>query len=106
MNQTLSVLLLKDGAWTAQCLEHDVAAQGKTIQEAIFELARTLMAEVCLCAERGDDLDSIPPAPCLYWRLYHDNGQIVDSRPAPPFKPDCGLLSAFAPPGIRELRIA
>ena len=107
MNRTLNVLLLKDGAWTAQCLEHDIAAQGETIQEAMFELTRTLVAEVCLCAARGDhSLDSIPPAPRFYWQRYQDVGEPVDSRRVPPFKPDCDLPPAFMLPGFRELRVA
>lgn len=68
MSGTLNVLLLEDGVWTAQCLEHDIASQGETTREAMFELTRTLVAEVCLCAARGDErLDSIPPAPRFYW---------------------------------------
>ena len=43
MNLTLNVLLIKDdGAWTAQCLEHNIAVQGSTTQEAVSELARII----------------------------------------------------------------
>ena len=107
MNHTLNVLLLKDGAWTAQCLEHDIAAQGETIQEAMFEFTRTLVAEVCLCAARGDhSLASIPRAPRFYWQRYHAVGELVDSRRVPPFRPDCDLPPAFMLPEVGELRVA
>lgn len=108
MNGNLNVLLLKDGVWTAQCLEHDIASQGETIQEAMFELTRTLVAEVCLCAARGDEgLDSIPPAPRFYWSKYHEVGeQLRGNRLLPPFKPDCSLPPAFMLPRFGELRVA
>ena len=107
MNRTLRVLLVSDGgAWTAQCLEHDIAAQGKTIQDALVEFQRTLVAEVCLHASRGaQGLDSIPRAPHMYWKKYHE-GELLDHRRHPPFVPDCPLPPAFMIPEFREMRVA
>ena len=108
MNQTLRILLVSDGgAWTAQCLEHDIAAQGKTIQDALFEFQRTLVAEVCLRASKGEqELNNIPRAPQMYWKKYHEVGELVDSHRCPPFAPECDLPPAFMIPQFREMRVA
>ena len=108
MNRTLRILLVSDGgSWTAQCLEHDIAAQGKTIENALLEFQRTLVAEVCLCAARGEQgLESVPRAPQLYWTKYHEAGELVSRDRYAPFVPDCDLPPAFMIPEFRELRVA
>ena len=89
MQQTLNVLLLKDDAWTAQCLEHDVAAQGETIREAIFELTRTLAGELTVRIANGEQgLESIPRAPHYYWKN--------STRPESRWTPRAVLRSAQA----------
>ena len=106
--QALRVLLLCDeGTWTAQCLEHDVAAQGKTIDRAVSELQRTLVAEVCLCTSQGArGLERIARAPRYYWRKYHEAGERVEKRRRPVFTPEHELPPGHRLPELRELRVA
>ena len=53
------VLAVREGpAWSAQLLEHDLAAQGDTLPEALASLARTVAGQ----AELGPLVD-IAPAP-------------------------------------------
>lgn len=64
----LSVLFLKEhGAWVGQCLEHDIAAQGKTIEEAKTSLTHTLAAQLILDSTNNQKpLAAIKPAPEYY----------------------------------------
>jgi hypothetical protein len=47
---TLSVVFIKDqcATWVAQCLEFDIAAQGKTIKDAQRAFERTFLGQVML----------------------------------------------------------
>jgi hypothetical protein len=70
MNQTimLSVLFLKEGdTWVGQCLEHDIAAQGKTFAAAKSALTKTIAGQIFLDGSRGQSgLSAIKPAPDYY----------------------------------------
>jgi len=62
----LTVLLHQDGsAWVAQCLEHDVAAQGPTPDEAKRRFLRTLGSQILVDLQEGRapliNLDQAPP---------------------------------------------
>lgn len=106
---TLHILLIQDDeAWSAQCLEHDIAAQGKTRQEAVAELTYTIEAELALRAARGvEGLSDIPRAPDDYWRQFV--GSDPSAIPAPrcaPFQPEQGAPPAFMIPEFREYQMA
>ena len=103
----LNVLLMKDGGvWTAQCLEHNIAAQGKTTDEAILELTRTIVGELALRAERGQEgLADIPRAPDAYWRLFGESHSLnIPNRPL--FRPDQAIPPAFMIPEFQDCRVA
>ena len=78
MKIKLNILLLKEaeGEWTAQCLERDIAAQGSTIDNAMFEFQRTLVSELAIADNFGEvPLENIPPAPHYYWQQFHSENQ-------------------------------
>ena len=57
MQEKLHILLFEEGdTWAAQCLEHDIAAQGNTMEEAAECLAFTIVAELEM---RDGDLTGI-----------------------------------------------
>lgn len=63
----LSVLLLREGdKWAAQCLAHDIAAQGDSIPVAVDAIMRSICAEMDVCDELRRDFEAIPPAPSYY----------------------------------------
>lgn len=68
----ISVLLLQEGEWwSAQCLEHDVAVQARTLPELRDELERVLSLHVALAEEAGKEpFAEIGPAPRKYWNLF------------------------------------
>ena len=53
----LDVLFIKDGtAWTAQCLQYDVSAQGESLKDAQRAFEYVLAVEITYLAKRGDNL--------------------------------------------------
>ncbi len=74
MNQLkydINVLLLCDqGIWVAQCLEHDIAAQGKTIKQAMKTFSKSFAGQVFMDVENGKQpLEDFTPAPVEYWDM-------------------------------------
>ena len=64
---------LEDGPWwVAQCVEHDIVAQARTMDGVEAEFLRLLDAYVALAAKRKlkDPLAHIPPAPKRYQVLF------------------------------------
>lgn len=70
-NLSLSVLLHRDGdAWFAQCLQFDVAAQGRTPEEARQRFLTTLTEQILLdLRDSKPPLTHLGPAPNRYIEL-------------------------------------
>lgn len=68
----IRVLLLHEGPfWVAQALEADIAAQGRTQEEARLAFLRTVEAQIAADVERGrQPLSGIPQAPDWYFEAY------------------------------------
>lgn len=68
----LRVLLFQDHlgdetVWVAQCLEHDISAQGDTAVSARANIEETIAGEIVLALEMGyAPLSEIRPAPSKY----------------------------------------
>jgi hypothetical protein len=78
-----SVLFFEhDGCWAAQCLEHDIATQAKTLQDLCHEVERVLVAHLAIAEELGQEpFMGIKKAPSEYWELFKKS-QTQVSRPA------------------------
>jgi len=65
----LSVLFISSGGMVvAQALERDIAAQGRTYDEAKVAFARTLFGQFLLDQQLGRaPFSTIAPAPARYW---------------------------------------
>ena len=65
----LRVIVFQDsGLYVAQCLDHDIGSQAKTIAEAVSQLELTIEAELAM---RGTtSLDDIPKASPYYLDLW------------------------------------
>ena len=83
---TLRILLIRDSItkfWTAQCLEHDIAASGKSVQDAQKEFERVLYAELRFRKSRGENgLEKIKPAPLFYHKLYEPEQAVYTASEA------------------------
>jgi hypothetical protein len=71
------ILLMTEGrAYVVQCLEHDIAAQGTSAQDAVDSFLRSLAGECIAQAEENngycgpENLKKLPPAPDAYHHLY------------------------------------
>ena len=70
----MHVLLLKEGSlWVAQCLEHDIAAQGPTVADAKKAFGRTFADQVAVALHCGEEpLATFGKAPQYYWDLFDE----------------------------------
>jgi hypothetical protein len=54
--------------WVAQCLEHDIATQARTLDELLYELERILVAH--MVGAGAAPFATIPKAPQAFWQMY------------------------------------
>jgi len=81
--ETLSILLLNEaGSWTAQCIEYDLAGQGKTSDDALYDLQRVFCVFEMASREEGIEnaWEALPPAPEFYRKRFK-GGPSVDVTP-------------------------
>jgi hypothetical protein len=59
--------------WVVQCLEHDVAAQGAHVREAMKNWEGAFMAQAMANIDAGNEpMANVPRAPSHYFRLFRD----------------------------------
>ncbi len=98
-----TVLMLREEAlWCAQCLEHDIAAQGETIDKAVEELFVSLVAQAIAQDQAGQTLHDLPKAPDRYWREFRKANTTVTTN-IPPIKTIEDMPSAFMVPRLSEI---
>ena len=106
----LSILLRHEGSgeqagWVAQCLEYDIAAQGKTIPDAKKAFAKTFLGQALVDAEhKKKPFQGIQQAPKMYWEAFDQADQLNDVRQSvdlsdntPAFKDICRLTLRISP---------
>ena len=94
----LSVLIRQEegGMWFAQCLEHDIAAQGKTLAEVQSRLSLTVMGQIVIDIIHDEEpLANIDPAPENF-REEFGKGLKVESHFAEPIATDFPLAKTSA----------
>lgn len=99
--RTLRVLLLKSNdVWVAQCLEHDIAAQGRSIEAAKASFEHVFLGHVKLDESAGrEPLANVPPAPDFYWERFRKASRLAD--------PLTNVPPAFmVGEALQELRVA
>ena len=74
----------------AQCLEYDIAGQGKTIDDALYDCQRMLCVHVVACKENGiEPLEGLSPAPERYHKLFQQ-AKVLEADP-PRFRMPKGM---------------
>ena len=93
-------------SWVAQCLDYDVAAQGRTVVDALEEFERVFVYQLILYLDVGKDpLEELQKAPEYYWRVFQSAEKLM-SRP-PTRRPLKAPPSWMVPSITRaDLRIA
>lgn len=95
----LSVLLVREGdTWVAQCLQYDIAAQGKTIADAKAAFAHTFAGQVCVDLHHSvKPMSGFQPAPKEYWDRFLSGERLVDRQPIYiPSVPPAFMIHAMA----------
>ncbi|MCG3117119.1 MAG: hypothetical protein LLH30_15730 [Candidatus Manganitrophus sp. SA1] len=80
--------------WVAQCLEHNIAGQGKTLREAIYQFQTAFASELAICKEIGGKLEDIQAAPAIYWKMF-EGAERIEVKETIPFR-----TSSFVPEKI------
>ena len=99
---SISVLLRHEvEGWSAQCLEYDIAAQGKTISEAKYAIEKAFVGQVIVDVSTGNPpLADIPPAPPAYWQEFERGERLAGRKSF--FIPQPFMFRA----AVEEMRIA
>ncbi len=93
----LRVLLIRqeDGLWAAQCIDHDIVAQGNSIGEAKRAFERTVMGQILFDFKNGQrPLAAFPPAPPRLREIF-DRAEELTLADKGPIKLPEGTPDAF-----------
>lgn len=68
----LRILVLKDGPWyVAQCLEYDLGAEAKSLDDALYEMEKTVVAQIFFDLKHGrQPFSTLSPAPPTYLEMF------------------------------------
>lgn len=79
----LSILLLRENdRWIAQCLEYDIAAQGRTLAEVKETFAKTFTGQVLVDLQHNiQPLGTFGQAPREYWEKFKLAERLADRQP-------------------------
>ena len=73
----MRVLFFEDryaGCWSAQCLDHDIATQAKTLPELYYELHRLILGHLIISVElQREPFAGLPKAPQKFWDIYRQS---------------------------------
>lgn len=80
---TLRVLFMRDNdLWAAQCVDYDIAAQGRSITEAKKAFEQTIIGQILFDLKRGKEpLADCRPAPESYREKFAEAEQLADKKP-------------------------
>ncbi len=82
-NFVVSILLRHEGTgWAAQCLEYDIAAQGKTLAEAKAAFEKTFIGQIMTDVHnKSIPFAGVPQAPREYWEMFQSGERLMDRKP-------------------------
>lgn len=81
----ISAILFEEGDWwSAQCLEYDIAAQARTLNDLLYELERVLVSHLSIAEQLGrKPFEGLDPAPQKFWELYQKSRARVETEGSP-----------------------
>ena len=83
-NYDIHILILRESngecdGWIFQCLEYDIVAQGKTLSEAKRRFQRTIIGQIVVDIEHGNQIfEGIGEAPQKYWDQFEEGHRLAD----------------------------
>lgn len=81
----IRAVIVKEGDWyVAQCLEHDITAQAKSLTDLYHEVQRVLATHVAIALSKDEEpFADIPAAPKRYWDMFEAGEIDITGRQAP-----------------------
>lgn len=78
--QDMRILIYQeDNGWIFQCLEYDIVAQGATLGEAKRRFERTIIGQIVVDAEHGNQaFKGIGKAPKKCWDQFKEGHRLAD----------------------------
>lgn len=69
---SVRVVVFQEGDWVcAQCLEYDIAAQAKTLEDCLYQLERLVIGHIAISVENGlEPLQGLKAAPRRFWEWF------------------------------------
>ena len=100
-NVEISAVVFQEEDWlVAQCLQYDIAAQAKSLNDLQYELERSLVAHIVLNTDAElVPFDALPPAPQIYWEMFEQGLRLETEKR--PFRMPAGM-----PLPIPDMKIA
>ena len=82
---SVRVIVFQEGDWVcAQCLEYDIAAQGKTLDDCLYELDRLIAGHIAISIEHGvEPLRGLKPTPRRFWEWFERSKILLPATPFP-----------------------
>jgi hypothetical protein len=75
------VLKYEEYGWAAQCLEYDIAAQGRTIGEAKTAFEKAFIGQIIVDISHGiAPLSQILAAPQHYWQMFDKSEKLMGRK--------------------------
>jgi len=102
--RVLNVLLIKEPThWIAQCVERDLVAQGRSLDEAIESFVHVLTTQLMLDEKAGrEPLSDVPPPPKEVEQRFFGAKKLQESREVRSGLPPAWMIEAFQ----NEFRVA
>jgi hypothetical protein len=99
----LSIVVFQQGDYVcAQCLEYDIAAQAKNVEDCLYEFGRVVMGHVAIAIENGlEPLKELPRAPQKFWRSFSESKITYPATPQFPLEIANGRRVVLEQPAIR-----
>jgi hypothetical protein len=68
----LRVVVFQEGEWVcAQCLEYDIVAQAKTLQDCLYEFERLVAGHIAIAIANGlEPFQGLTRAPARFWQWF------------------------------------
>jgi len=79
----LRVVVFQEGEWVfAQCLEHDIAAQAKTLEDCLHEFERLVVGHIAIAVENGlEPFQGLKSAPARFWQWFEQSKISLTANP-------------------------
>lgn len=71
----IHAVLFKEGDfWCAQCLQYDLVAQAKSLEDLHYELQKVLTAHIAISFQSGrEPFEGLEPAPQKFWDMFNNS---------------------------------